>query len=284
MRIAFFGTPELTTTILTELMKHNLTPYLIVTSEDKPQGRKMELTRSPAGVFADDFHIPLYQPAKLNEKCISGYGEEKVDLAEMFRREKIDLSIVVAYGKIIPESVITAPKFGTLNIHYSLLPKYRGASPVEAAILHGETETGVTIQQMVFKLDAGPILAQKTIAIADTETAPELLEKLNTAAVPMLIEIVKQFESGAPVPSAPQDDSLATSCTRIKKEDGELLATDTDEIKWHKYRAYFDWPGVFFFDKDNKRIKITRARYENKTFIIERVIPEGKKETDYKNF
>ncbi len=273
MRIAFFGTPDITLPILDTLRDEGYSPAVIVTAPDRPQGRHMEMTAPPTKVWALAHNIPVLQPEKL-----------EADFLSQLSNVNCQLSVVVAYGKIIPDVVINAPTFGTLNIHYSLLPKYRGASPVEAAILHGDRETGVTIQQMVFKLDAGPILAQKTIAIADTETAPELLEKLNTTAVPMLIEIVKQFANGTTVPSAPQDDSLATSCTRIKKEDGELLATDSDETKYRKYRAYFDWPGTFFFDKDNKRIKITRARYENNTFIIERVIPEGKKETDYKNF
>ena len=273
MKIAFFGTPDITLPILDTLRDEGFLPTVIVTAPDRPQGRHMTITPPPAKVWALAHNIPVIQPEKLDAAFL-----------EELSTFNIELSVVVAYGKIIPEVVITAPKFGTLNIHYSLLPKYRGASPVEAAILHGETETGVTIQQMVFKLDAGPILAQKTIPIGDTETAPALLEKLNTAAAPMLVEIVKQFASGAAVPAAAQDDSLATSCTRIKKEDGELLSTDTDDMKWYKYRAYFDWPGTFFFDAEHKRVKITRARYENNTFIIERIIPEGKKEMDYKNF
>ncbi len=278
MKIAFFGTPDITLPILDTLRDEGYLPAVIVTAPDRPQGRHMEMTAPPAKVWALLHNVPVLQPEKLD-----------ADFLSQLSNVNCQLSVVVAYGKIIPDVVINAPTFGTLNIHYSLLPKYRGASPVEAAILHGDRDTGVTIQQMVFKLDAGPILAQKTIAIGDTETAPVLLEKLNTAAAPMLVEIVKQFASGAAPPAGglagrPQDDSLATSCGKIKKEDGELLATDTDDMKWYKYRAYFDWPGTFFFDTENKRIKITRARYENNTFVIERVIPEGKKEMDYKNF
>ncbi len=272
MKIAFFGTPDITLPILDTLRDEGYLPAVIVTAPDRPQGRHMEMTAPPAKVWALAHNIPVIQPEKLDDVFLTQLKEIQPDL-----------SIVVAYGKIIPDVVINAPTFGTLNIHYSLLPKYRGASPVEAAILHGETETGVTIQQMVFKLDAGPILAQKTIAIGETETAPVLLEKLNTAAAPMLVEIVKQFANGVPVPAVLQDDSLSTSCTRIKKEDGELLPTDTNEIKWYKYRAYFDWPGTFFFDAENKRIKITKAEFTEGKFCILKVIPEGKKETDFKN-
>lgn len=272
MRIAFFGTPDITLPILDALKDAGFLPAVIVTAPDRPIGRHATITPPPAKVWALAHNVPVIQPEKLD-----------ADFLSQLSNINCQLSVVVAYGKIIPESVITAPAFGTLNIHYSLLPKYRGASPVEAAILAGETATGVTIQQMVFKLDAGPVLAQQTIAIGDTETAPELLEKLNTAAAPMLVEIVKQFASCATVPATPQDNKFTTSCGKIKKEDGELVSTDTDDTKWRKYRAYFDWPGVFFFDTDNKRIKITKAEFAFSKFRILKVIPEGKKEMDYKN-
>lgn len=268
IKYAFFGTPELTVTILNYLKENNYLPDVIVTMPDRPVGRKMVITPPPAKAWAMENNIAYLQPEKLN-----------AEFFESIEKYNLDLNIVVAYGKIMPEKIISLPKFGTINIHYSLLPKYRGATPVESAILAGDTETGVCIQQMKFELDSGPILAQENITIDPNEVADELLNKLNETAKVILVDLLPRIQNSELNPTE-QDNSKATFCTKIKKEDGELLESDSDVIKWRKYKAYYGWPGIFYFD-DGKRIKITKAKYENNSFIIERVIPEGKKEMDF---
>lgn len=268
IKYAFFGTPELTVTILDYLKENNYLPEVIITMPDRPMGRKMQITPPPAKIWGMENNIPVLQPEKLNTEFL-----------DKLRAFDFELSVVVAYGKIIPENVITLPKFGTVNIHYSLLPKYRGATPVESAILAGDNETGVCIQQMKYELDSGPILAQEIVKINENETAEELLNKLNETAKVMLVDLLPEILENKLEPKE-QDHTEASFCKKIKKEDGELLESDSDEIRWRKYRAYFGWPGVFFF-KDGKRIKITKAHYENGQFVIERIIPEGKKEMDF---
>lgn len=268
IKYAFFGTPELTVTILNYLKENNYLPEVIVTMPDRPVGRKMIITPPPAKVWATENNIAYLQPEKLNDEFF-----------ESLKKNNLDLNIVVAYGKIMREEIINLPKFGTINIHYSLLPKYRGATPVESAILADDTETGVCIQQMKFELDSGPILSQRNVAINPDETTDELLNKLNETAKVMLVDLLPKILENKLEPKE-QDHTLATFCTKIKKEHGELLDSDSDLQKWNKYRAYYGWPGVFYFD-DGKRIKITKAKYENNSFIIERVIPEGKKEMDF---
>jgi methionyl-tRNA formyltransferase len=210
----------------------------------------------------------------------------------------VELSVVVAYGKIIPEKILNMPKFGSINIHYSLLPKYRGASPVESAILNGDTETGVTIQKMVYKMDAGDILAQEKMTILPDETAPELrkrliklggellIKTLNTPSVPQQVRDTSPYIGGGWV-GVPQKESLASVCKKIKKEDGLLnlsdLAVKPPSELYNKFRAYAHWPRTFFF-KNGKRIIISKAKLEDRKFVIEKIIPEGKKEIDYKNF
>ena len=187
--------------------------------------------------------------------------------------------IVVAYGKILPEEIINAPKLGSINIHYSLLPKYRGASPVESAILNGDDETGVTIQQMEFKMDTGPILAVEKTPIGESETAPELRARLIKIGGELLVKILPDFVEGKIVPM-PQDETQATKCKKMTKEDGFINLEDGAVKNYNKFRAYAKWPRTYFF-KDDKRYIITDASLEDNKFIIKKVIPEGGKEQNY---
>lgn len=266
LNFAFWGTPDVASDTLEILKRSGFLPSLIITSADKRQGRKMVLTPPPAKVWAEKNKIPYIQP-------------EKIDVGQI--KSELDLFIVVAYGKIISENVLNLPKFGSINVHYSLLPKYRGASPVESAILNGDTETGVTIQKMAFKLDAGDILAQEKTAILPDETAPELRKRLIKQGGELLVKILPEIMENK-ITSAPQDEKLATHSSKIKKEDG-LLDLNAEPIKnYNKFRAYAAWPRTFFF-KDGKRIIITDAKLENGKFVIKKVIPEGGKEQEYQN-
>ena len=275
LRIAFFGTPELTIPILEELKNTGYTPVVVVTGMDKPVGRKMTITAPEPKKWADENNVEIFQPQKLDS-----------DFIEEFKKLNIDLSIVVAYGKIIPEELIDIPKYGTINIHYSLLPKYRGATPVEAAILNGDTETGVCIQHMRYKLDSGPIIKMEEISIGDTDTTEELRGKLNIVGKKLLIKSIEELVSGN-AKMLEQDETQATFCKKIKKEDGEIDLDDNETINYNKFRAYNKWPRTYFFvEKSGQkaRVIITEAKIENNTFVIEKVIPEGKKEIPYSEF
>lgn len=264
-KIAFFGTPEVSAKVLERLLGDDFNVGVVITNEDKPVGRKQILTPPPTKVLAQERNITVLQPNKLDDEFINSLPED------------IDIGVVVAYGKILPQKLIDLFPKGLINIHYSLLPKYRGASPVESAILNGDTETGVTIQKLVFKLDAGPIIASEKIDLDQNIKTPELKDLLTDVGNDLLIKILPEYVEGN-INLTEQNESLATHCGKISKADGEIKDSDPDIEKWRKYRAYFPWPGIFYFDSEGKRTKITEATFENNKFIIKKIIPEGKNE------
>lgn len=268
-KFVFFGTPEVASKTLEYLKNAGYIPELVVTSTDKPKGRKMILTPSPVKAWAIENKIPYIQP-------------DKISIEELTENLKdIDLFIVVAYGKILPENVIKHPRLGSINIHYSLLPKWRGASPVQAAILNGDRKTGVSIQQMEFKMDSGPIIEEEEIQINQNDTTEELRDKLVHTGGQLLVKTLPHIFKGNIDPKK-QDESLATFCKKIKKEDGLVdLEKEDPETIYRKYKAYHEWPRTYFINKENKRFVITKATLEGGKFLIQKVIPEGKKETDF---
>ncbi len=275
MKIAFFGTPDFTVNFLDYLTEHGYTPALVVTGVDVPIGRKLTLTTPLPKLWAVEHGIPCVQPQKITEEFI-----------DSLKIQEFDLFVVIAYGKILPEVLINLPKYGTINVHYSLLPKYRGASPVESTILAGDTETGVCIQQMVYALDAGDILTQEMLAILPDETHAELRNRLNTLAYPLLLETIQQLKTGTTHP-VPQSTEGLSICKKIKKEHGSVTLDEDPDTLYRKYRAYFGWPGIFFFDTKHDRtirVKIVRAHMENNAFVIDTVTPEGKKEMNYDDY
>lgn len=272
IKFVFFGTPKVAMDTLETLKSQEFLPSLIVTASDMPVGRKQIITPPPVKLWATENNIKVLQPEKLD-------SEFQLEI----KNYNLDISIVVAYGKIFPETLINIPKLGTLNIHYSLLPKYRGASPVQAAILNGEIETGVTIQKMVKTLDAGPIVMQEKVAIEANEKTPELLEKLTKVGGEMLVNLFKSISQGVALTYNEQTDIDATFCPKINKEDG-LIDLNGDPIKnYNKFRAFYEWPRIYFI-KDNKRVIVTDAEFIEGNFVIKKVIPEGKKEMNYSDF
>ena len=270
INFAFFGTPDVASETLGILKQNGYIPSLIITSPDKPQGRKMLITPPPVKIWAEENKIPFIQPEKIDENFLNNLKEKKTDLF-----------IIVAYGKILSEEIINLPKFGSINIHYSLLPKYRGASPVESAILNGENKTGVSIQKMQFKMDSGPIIAQEKVEVFPDEKAPELRERLIKIGSKLLIKTLPDYMENKIKPIA-QNENEATYCKKIKKEDGLIDLNDNPIKNYNKFRAYATWPRTFFF-KNDKRIIIIDAKLENGGFKIVKIIPEGGKEIDYKN-
>lgn len=275
INFTFFGTPDIASQTLELLQKSGYVPTCIVTSPDKAQGRGLHVQASPVGLFAEQNNIPCLKPEKIDD-----------DFLKTLAEYKSDIFIVVAYGKILPENLITIPAQGTYNIHYSLLPKYRGASPVQSAILNSDTQTGVTIQKMIFKLDAGDIVAQEITSISETETTPELLRRLVQIGAQQLIQIFPDIATEKINPQK-QDDSAATLCKKITKESALIDLGQNARDNYNKYRAYKPWPRTYFIhhtkDKDI-RIIISEAEYKDGVFTPIRVIPEGKKEISYQDF
>ncbi len=271
----FFGTPEFSTYTLTALEKEGLVPSAIITAPDSPQGRGLVLTPSPVKQWALERNIPVYTPEKIRN------NEEIHALCKQY-----EFAILAAYGKIIPQSLLDCFPKGILNVHPSLLPLYRGPSPLEYQILQDEKEFGVTIIKLDSECDHGPIVAQREILFVNTPSKEELGQKGFTEGGKLIAQYIGPYLSGV-LPTLEQNHTLATHTQKIEKKDGEILPTDTDRQKYLKYLAYQPWPGTFFFvDHDAKkiRLKITQAKFEDNTFVIEKMIPEGKKEMLYSDF
>lgn len=270
-KFVYFGTPSVASETLALLIERGFVPSLVVTFPDAPRGRGLALTPSPVKVLSLEQNIPLLTPDALTD-----------DIIASIQTYECAYAVCVAYGKIFPEALINTFPLGVLNVHYSLLPKYRGATPLEAALLAGDTETGVTIQKMVKELDAGDILAQERTAIAPNETARELRPRLIEMGATLLADTLPAYLEGSIVPVS-QEAMLSSHARKLKKEDGLLSLDDPAEANWNKYRAYADTIGTYVME-NGKRMKITKASLVGETFVIERVIPEGKHEMDFTAF
>jgi methionyl-tRNA formyltransferase len=280
LRIGFFGTPAIAVSVLEALREANMTPSVIITNPDAPQGRKMILTPPPAKLWAEKYEIPFLQPQSLRTDDT---------VLQYVKVHDINLLVVAAYGKIIPKNILEVPKYGTLNVHPSLLPLLRGASPIRSAILEDMRETGVTIMLLDEALDHGPILAQKEIAIPESiwpMRGRELDVLLAKEGGALLTKTIPKWTEGNITPRE-QDHDAATFCDKITKELGEINLTDDPYKNLLKIRAFDGWPGTFFFHEHNGRrirVKIIDAEMKDNTLVITRVIPEGKTEMDYTVF
>lgn len=290
IKIVYFGTPDFAVSILKELKEAGIVPTLIVTAPDKPSGRKLVLTPPAVKLWADENDIDTLQPEKLSDKIF----------IDELKNTDWDLFIVASYGKIIPKEILDLPKRGTLNVHPSLLPKLRGASPIQGAILQDERETGVTIMLLDEEVDHGPIVAQASVALEEWPPKASMLKELLAhEGGKLLAETIPQWINGT-VEAEKQDHDKATFTKIMKKEDGLLNLDDDPYENFKKIQAYDEWPGTYFYvkrkDKD-VRVKITDAelrsdlgeeRSDGKRsdlkLVITKVVPEGKKEMLYKDF
>ena len=277
IKFAYLGTPQFSTLVLDELLKADLLPSLIVTTPDRRAGRGLALTASPVKEWALAHLIPVIQPEHFDETTLATFAEESFDLL-----------IIAAYGKILPKELLALPLYGSLNVHPSLLPRYRGTSPVESQILADEKEVGVSVILMDEKVDHGPIVGRQKVTVPEWPVSRNTLNTLLwSAGGKLLAEILPRFISQE-ITTIPQNHDEATFTKKITKEDGELTLTGDARENYLKYLAYEGWPGTFFFNSSTdgqKRFKITRARLApsptGSRFIIERVIPEGGTETNY---
>lgn len=254
LKIIFFGTPHFAEKILEKIIAEKYHVAAVFTQPDKKAGRKRILVKSPVKIFAEKHSIPVYEPRNLRQE----------DVKNSLVKLQPDLIIVAAYGKILPQSILKIPKYGAINIHASLLPKFRGASPIQEAILSGKSKTGVTLMLMNEKLDSGRIINQEKIAIKKNDNILSLTEKLACTAGKILIETLPLWTSGA-IKAVPQNEKEATYCRTIKKEDGKINWSEPAGKIYAKFRAYQSWPGIFTFfsqKKEKKRLKILEIEKE----------------------
>ena len=280
---AFFGTPIFAVNVLSALEARGLLPALVVTAPDKPRGRGQEVSPSPAKTWALERGVETIEPATLRDEAL---------VAELGNTDW-DVFVVAAYGKLIPKNILDIPRRGSLNIHPSLLPKFRGPSPALSAILADERSTGVSIMQMTETMDAGPVVAQARIELE--EEAPgspkpgeggwppkgSMFEELLAAeGGNLLAEILPDWIAGVITPAA-QDERLATFTKKFTDEDARIDLMGDARKNLLKIRAFDRSPRAYFINEKGKRVIITEAAVEDGALVIKKVIPEGKKEMDF---
>lgn len=231
--VVFMGTPEFAQTALAALVDSAYHVVGVVTQPDRKVGRKQELTPSPIKVYAIEHNLPLLQPEKLDSASVDAILEWKPDVI-----------VVAAYGKLLPQRLLTSPGFGCINIHASLLPRWRGASPVANALIAGDTETGVTLIQLDEGMDTGDILAVRQTAINADECAPELLDRLSKLGSTLLIETLPLWITRS-ITTTPQSEDGVTLCQLIEREDGHIFWNESAENIYNRYRGLYPWPGLF---------------------------------------
>lgn len=285
-KIIFFGAPEFAVPALQALAREGYNIVLVVTQPIKPAGRNKVLTPTPVKVEALKLNLPV-----------------KENLSDI-KNLNADLGIVVAYGKIIPQAILDLLPAGCLNIHPSLLPKYRGPSPIQTAILNGDAETGVSIIKLDDQMDHGPIISKKQIPISNDDNYQTLAEKLSKSGADLLIKILPDYLAGKIKPE-PQDDAQASYCRLIEKKDGQLDWSKSADDLANQIRAFQPWPGSFA-DFNGKKVEIIQAEVvteesgeigirQNKNgqllvrcgknlLKINKLQPEGKKEMTAKEF
>jgi methionyl-tRNA formyltransferase len=253
--VVFMGTAELACASLRALLQSSeFVVRAVVTQPNRPKGRDLKPQPSPVGIEALAAGLPILQPERARDPRFLQ------NLAEF----NPSVIVVTAYGQILPPSILALPKFGCVNVHTSLLPKYRGAAPIQWAILNNEAETGVTIMKMAAGLDTGDILSQSATAIDPDETAASLHDRLALLGAGLLVATLPRFTAGA-LSAKPQEEALATYARKITKEDGHLNWSEPAQALRNKVRAFTPWPGAYVFWPEHgarRLLKIWRAQVE----------------------
>lgn len=278
IKFAYFGSSRLSVIVLDELEKLGLLPVVVVTTPDKPQGRKLIVKPNVVKEWALKKNVPV------------------IDSLDMLKAkpQATDVFIVASYGKIIPKKILDIPPRKTLNIHPSLLPKYRGPSPLPSAMLDDAKDTGVSIMRLDEQMDHGPIIIQKNIHVNEWPTYEDFEEMMAREGAQLLAQVLPEWVAGR-IEEKEQDHSRATYTKKIVKEDGLIDLNGDAYTNFRKIQAYHEWPQAYFMhkgkdeDKDkvgqkDMRVKITQASFKDNKLVIEKVIPEGKKEMSYKDF
>lgn len=252
MKIVFMGTPDYAVSTLEALVNSQHEVAAVFAQPDKPVGRKQILTPPPVKVCAESHNIPVFQPNTLRDGTAF----------EILKQINPDVIVVVAYGKILPKEILELPKFGCVNGHASLLPKYRGASPIQWCIVCGESETGVTTMLMDEGLDTGDILETARVQIGSEETAEELFERLSVISADLMIETIEKLEKGEINPQKQGEN--ASYAPIIKKEMARLDFNKSAKEIHNAIRGYYSWPCAFFV-MNGKRVKVISAKIGDKT-------------------
>lgn len=252
MKIVFMGTPDFAVGALDALVQAGHEVVAVVTQPDKPKGRGKEMQVTPVKACAMKHNIEVFQPVKIKTP----------EAVEILKAYEADLFVVAAFGQILSKEILDMPKYGCVNIHASLLPKYRGAAPIQWAILDGEKETGVTIMQMNEGLDTGDMLTKVIVPIEDTDTGESLFDKLAEAGAKLLIETIPQIEAGTLKPES-QDDSLSTYAKMIKKGMGHIDWNKEAVVLERLVRGMNSWPSAYTYF-NGKTLKVWEAAVESK--------------------
>lgn len=243
IKIVFMGSPDFALPSLQALAKHHQVVG-VITQPDKPSGRGRELKSPPVKILAQELNIPIIQPEKLRDTT-------QLEIL------KPDLIVVAAFGQILKKNILDFPKFGCLNVHASLLPRWRGAAPINAAILAGDDETGITIMKMDIGLDTGDMLTKKSMRLTPDMTAGSAFQTLATLGAELLIETIPDYVNGKIIPQ-PQNNDLATYAPMLKKEDGKLNFNDSVHELERRIRAMNPWPSAWF-EWDGNLLKVMKA-------------------------
>lgn len=293
MKIVFFGSPVSALPTFNKLLKTGHQVELVVTQPDKPRGRGKKIVFPPVKSLAQELDIPCFQPLKIKKDPLA---------VQKIKNFKPDLIVVVAYGQIIPDSIIYLPRYNSINLHFSLLPKYRGASPVQWALLKGEEKTGITVFQLNEKMDEGDILSQEEVKVLPEEKAFELEARLAERGAELMVRTISQLDK---IELIKQNHAQATYAPKLKKEDGRIEWTRDALFIDRQVRAFNPWPSSYAFLHE-KRIKIHEGKDKGKlsrlsspgkiltvrkegievccggrtSYLIQRIQPENKKEME----
>jgi methionyl-tRNA formyltransferase len=249
LRVAFFGTPGFAVPTLEHLANSRHQVVGVVTQPDKPRGRGQKITEGPVKSLATSLRVPVLQPATL----------ARDQFESQFASLNADIGVVAAYGKILPDWLLAAPTFGLINVHASLLPRYRGASPVHRAVINGDSDTGVTIMRVVQALDAGPMLAVARRPIGPDETSEQVEQALAKLGADLLVATIDELSSGR-VRETPQDETLATYAKRLTKDDGIVNWSWTADRLHNLIRGLHPWPHAFTFLHGRRIILLRSSR------------------------
>ena len=248
MRAVFMGTPAFAVPTLAALVNAGHGVELVITQPDRPVGRKQTLTPPPVKVKALELGLEVFQPRRI----------KSADSFERLAAIAPDVIVVVGYGQIIPQRILDLPPLGCINVHASLLPKYRGAAPINWAVANGEISTGVTTMRIIFKLDAGDMLLKRETAIGPAETAEELFERLAPIGADLLVETLAGLEGGSITPQ-PQVDEEATFAPILRREDGEIDWSVGASQIYDRLRGFTPWPGLYTYFR-GRRLEIHGAQ------------------------
>ena len=242
MRIAFMGSPEFAALTLQGLLDANVTVTSICTMPPRPAHRGQQIRSTPVAKIAEKYDLPIYTPEKLDEAVL-----------QQILSTKPDMLVVVAYGLKLPANFLTSCKFGAVNIHASLLPRFRGASPIQSAILAGDQHSGISLMQMDEGMDSGMILAQNSLNITADMTASALHDDLQILGQKMMLQLIADYDAGKNITPVPQDEAKVSFARKITRQDGKIdFSTMTAEHIMRMLRAFTPWPGVWFNYQGNR--------------------------------